>query len=226
MVPPGKAAEFQALGREVERMLEEHTRTFIASLPAEMQAAAQSTRDPRRSRFLLRLVVGRLPHLFAAKGAPMPKTVIEGIDQFLKRAFSQAIYEELNGEADEMFRGIPSGDDEAMWRAIRSSPQWRRFADTVLIRILFRFENFGTGKKTFMHIVGTVMQEKSKFVLGEEHFNQIFNGLFGELWAELKSEDQQMRWDFMFGDGTSARLSRILVEGLNIKKPKTVEVRS
>ncbi len=167
MLPPEKATQFRTIAKEIERLLDEHTRAFITSLPPDLQAAALSTRDPRRSRFLLRLVAGRVSHLFASKNPKLPKSVIEELDQFLRKAFGQVVYDELNNEADEMFRGIPSGDDEEMWRQIKATPHWRRFADTILIRILFRFENFPNGKKTFMLIVGRVMQDMSKFQFAE-----------------------------------------------------------
>ena len=220
MLPADKAQQFRTVAKEIERLLDEHTKTFIATLPPDLQAAALATRDPRRSRFLLRLLVGRVSHLFAAKNPKLPKSVIEGLDQFLIKAFGQVVYDELNTEADDMFRGIPSGDDDEMWRQIKATPHWRRFADTILIRILLRFENFANGKKTFVMIVGRVMQDASKFTFADSHFNLIFQSLFGDLLYELKTDEQRLRWDFMFGDGTSGRLMTILVEGLQLKNKK------
>jgi len=220
LLPPDKAQQFRSIAKEIERLLDEHTRAFITSLPPDLQAAALSTRDPRRSRFLLRLIVGRVSHLFAGKNPKIPKSVIEGLDQFFIKAFGPVVYEELNNEADDMFRGIPSGDDEEMWRIIKATPHWRRFAETILIRILFRFENFANGKKTFVLIVGRVMQDMSKFTFSDAHFNMIFQALFGDLLMEMKTDEQRLRIDFMFGDGTSAKLMAILVEGLQLKNKK------
>ncbi len=220
LLPGDKASQFRTVAKEIEKLLEEHTKAFISSLPPDLQAAALQIRDPRRSRFLLRLIAGRVSHLFAAKNPKLPKSVIEGLDQFLRKAFGQVVYDELNHEADDMFHGIPSTDDEEMWRQIKAHPQWRRFADTILIRILLRFENFANGKKTFMLIVGRVMMDASKFTFGESHFNLIFQSLFGDLLYELQTDEQRLRWDFMFGDGTSGRLMNILVEGLQLKNKK------
>ena len=220
MLPADKGQQFRTIAKEIEKLLEEHTKAFIGALPPDLQAAALSTRDPRRSRFLLRLVAGRVSHLFASRNPKLPKSVIEGLDQFLIKAFGQVVYDELNTESDDMFRGIPSGDDEEMWRQIKATPHWRRFADTILIRILFRFENFANGKKTFMLIVGRVMQDVSKFTFNDMHFNLIFQALFGDLLMELQNDEQKLRWDFMFGDGTSGRLMNILVEGLQLKNKK------
>jgi hypothetical protein len=220
MLPPDKATQFRTVGREIEKMLEEHTRSFISSLPPEMQAAALSVRDPRRSRFLLRLVAGKVSQLFASKNPKLPKSVIEGLDQFMRKAFGPVVYEELNSEADDMFKGLPASDDDEMWRQIRANVHWRRFADTIMIRILFRFENFASGKKTFMLIVGKVMQDVSHFQFTDQLFSLIFNALFNDLLFELQNDDQRLRWDFMFGDGTSARLMTILVEGLQLKNRK------
>ena len=185
LLPPDKAQQFRSIAKEIERLLDEHTRAFITSLPPDLQAAALSTRDPRRSRFLLRLIVGRVSHLFAGKNPKIPKSVIEGLDQFFIKAFGPVVYEELNNEADDMFRGIPSGDDEEMWRIIKATPHWRRFAETILIRILFRFENFAAGKKTFISIVDRTMQDKSNFSFNEDHFYAVFESMFNELWTEV-----------------------------------------
>ncbi len=58
------------------------------------------------------------------------------------------------------------------------------------------------------------MQDKSNFSFNEEHFAAVFEALFSDLWVEAQKEGQRIRWDFLFGDGTSARLVEILRQGL------------
>jgi hypothetical protein len=177
--------------------------------------------DPRRSRFLLRLVVSRVSHLFAGDKATMPRSLIEGLDRYLNKALGAIIYEELNAEADQLLYNLNIDDDKQMWEGIRKVPQWRRFVDTIFIRILFRFENFPKGKKTFMNILAMTMEERSCFIFGEDHFHQVFEALFSDLWIQIQREETRIQWEFLFGDGTVKRLGAILRQGLprHLNKP-------
>ncbi len=206
MLPPEKATQFAQVGEELKS-------TILEKLDAVAQNAAP--RDTRRNRFLLRLVLSRVSHLFSGPKAIMPRSLIEGLDSYLLKAFGPIIYEELNNEADQILWNLSAGDDRQLWDSINKNPPVRRFVDTIFIRILFRFENFPAGKKTFSSIIDRTMQDKSNFSFGEEHFFAVFEAMFSELWAEAQNEGQRIRWDFLFGDGTSARLVEILKQGLN-----------
>lgn len=205
MLPPEKATQFALIGEELKSKLDALAQT--ATLPAQ--------RDARRNRFLLRLVLSRVSHLFSGKQAIMPRSLIEGLDTYLIKAFGPIIYEELNNEADQILWNLHAGDDRELWESINKNPPVRRFVDTIFIRILFRFENFPAGKKTFTSIVDRTMQDKSNFSFHEDHFYAVFEAMFNELWTEAQNEGQRIRWDFLFGDGTSARIVEILKQGLS-----------
>jgi len=211
MLPAEKAAVFDMIAAELERSI--HDNCQICRI-THQQATAEPPRDLRRSRFLLRLVVSRVSHLFAGDKAILPRSLIEGMDRYMKKAFGSVIYAELDAEADELLYRVNCDDDREMWEKIRTNPQWCRFVDTIFIRILFRFENFANGKKTFMAILEVTMQEVSRFTFTDDHFALVFEAMFSELWTELENEEQRIRWDFMFGDGTSKRLEAILRLGL------------
>ncbi len=205
MLPPEKANQFAQVGEELK-----------SSILERLDAIAQTSvaRDTRRNRFLLRLVLSRVSPLFSGKAAIMPRSLIEGLDSYLIKAFGPIIYEELNNEADQILWHLAVGDDQQLWEAINKSPSMRRFVDTIFIRILFRFENFASGKKTFMSIVDRTMQDRSNFSFTEEHFFAVFEAMFSDLWIEGQNEGQRIRWDFLFGDGSSTRLLDILRQGL------------
>jgi len=210
MLPPDKAAQFGALSGQLEAAVEES----CAACMANRQVAPNLAHDPRRSRFLLRLVVGKVSPLFSGPRPKMPRSLIEGLDRYLKRAFGQMIYDELNAEADTLLFHMNCDDDHEMWRLIRENNDWSRFVDTVFIRILFRFENFASGKMKFVTILDTTMREASSFNFTDEHFYMVFEALFTGLYDQLEIEDQRLRWDFHFGDGTCRRISGILDQGL------------
>lgn len=206
MLPPDKATQFAHVGEELKS-------TILEKLDAVAQTATQ--RDTRRNRFLLRLVLSRVSPLFSGKAASLPRSIIEGLDSYLIKAFGPIIYEELNNEADQILWNLAVGDDHQLWDAINKNPPVRRFVDTIFIRILFRFDNFAAGKKVFISIVDRTMQDKSGFSFTEEHFFAVFEHMFSDLWVEAQNEGQRIRWDFLFGDGTSARLIEILKQGLS-----------
>lgn len=207
MLPPEKANQFALIGEELKT-------TIIDKLDAVAQAAGGMERDKRRNRFLLRLVLSKVSHLFGGAKATMPRSLIEALDSYLIKAFGPIIYEELNNEADQILWNLHAGDDHQLWESINKNPPVRRFVDTIFIRILFRFENFAAGKKTFTNIVDRTMQDKSNFNFNEDHFYAVFEAMFSELWTEAQNEGQRIRWDFLFGDGTSTRLIEILKQGL------------
>lgn len=206
MLPPDKASQFAQVGEELK-----------ANILDKLDAVAQSVneRRTRRNRFLLRLVLSPVSPLFSGKQATLPRSLIEGLDSYLLKAFGPIIYEELNHEADQILWNLHVGDDRELWDSINKNPPVRRFVDTIFIRILFRFDNFQLGKKSFVSIVNNVMQEKSNFSFTDDHFYSVFEAMFSDLWAVSQNEGQRIRWDFLFGDGTSTRLVEILKQGLN-----------
>jgi hypothetical protein len=208
MLPPEKAEQFGRIAEELEASVVDN----CANCPNAMQRL--SARDPRRNRFLLRLVVSRVSPLFSGDRPSLPRSLIEGLDRYLKKAFGPIMYDELNAEANQILDHLAVDDDQEMWEHIRRDPQIKRFVDTVFIRILFRFENFAQGKKTFMSILDKTMQEISRYQFGEAQFSAVFEALFAELWGETKVDEQRLRWDFLFGDGTSQRIATILTQGL------------
>ncbi len=210
-LPPEKVPDFQRLALELDPAVAANCQTCWLGRPTDGEKAAQ---DPRRSRFLLRLVVSRIAPLCIGKTASMPRSLIEGLDRYLIKAFGPAMYEESNAEANQMLSTLNIDDDVQMWAGIRKNVQWRRFVDTIFIRILFRFESFALGKKTFINIVNMTMQDQSRFTFDDERFYAVFEALFVDLWKDLQSEEQRIRWDFLFGDGAAKRLDAILNQGL------------
>ena len=207
LLPSEKAAQFGAISGELKTLID-------TKLDSIAQSGGAPAKDTRRNRFLLRLVLSRLSHLFAGNKAIMPRSLTEGIDTYLKKAFGPIIYDELNNEADQILWNLHTGDDRELWESINKNPPVRRFVDTIFIRILFRFENFPQGKKTFINILNRVMTERSQFDFGEDQFFFVFEALFSEWWDELQNEDERIRCDFMYGDGAAKRLIGILKEGL------------
>jgi hypothetical protein len=211
MLPADKAASFAAVTTKLDQSIQENCQTCRHSMHWRSESVP---RDPRRARFLLRLVVSRVSHLFDGDKAVMPRSLIDGLDRYLTKAVGPIIYEELNAEADQLFYNLNTEDDKQMWERIRQVPLWQRFVDTVFIRLLFRFENFTKGQKTFTRILAMTMEERSRFSFGEDQFYQVFEALFADMWADSQRDETRVHWDFLFGDGSARRIDRILRQGL------------
>lgn len=210
MLPPEKAEQFGLIADDLLKAVEDNC--GVCQTVSQQMLAPQ--RDPRRSRFLLRLVIGKVSHLFSGPRPMMPRSLIEGLDRYLKKAFGPMIYDELNAEADQLLFQLNCDDDKEMWQRIRENSDWARFVDTVFIRILFRFENFTNGKKTFMAILDATMLDGSQVSFTDDYFYAVFEALFSELYEHMEQEEQRLRWDFHFGDGTCKRIGGILEQGL------------
>ncbi len=166
-----------------------------------------------RKKFLLRLVGSKISHL-CKKPSIFPKSVFDALESYMKKAFGDLVYDDLNIEAEHILSSIEGDGDEFIWQEINKNPRWKRLAETILIRILLRFEQFQVGKRTFMIIINDVTITKSKFTFTDEHFTIFFKSMFSDLGDSLNDENQRIRLDFHFGDGVSKRIRSILDQGI------------
>lgn len=163
-----------------------------------------------RSMFLLRLIAGRFSHLFTDPDNPVfPRDVVKGFDNYLLKLLGEVLYEELNVEAQELLSNFTTDDDGEIWRLIGENDRHKRFAYNILIRILLKFEDFDWAKRNFMSILNHVTEQGSGFYFEDQHFQLLFTALFSDLFRSLWNDEQSLKLDFMFGDGTADRLNNI-----------------
>jgi len=163
-----------------------------------------------RSMFLLRLIAGRFSHLFADPDHPVfPRDVVKGFDNYLLKLLGEVLYEELNVEAQELLSNFNTDDDGEIWQLIGENDRHKRFAYNILIRILLKFEDFDWAKRNFMSILNNVTERGSGFLFEDQHFQLLFTALFSDLFKSLWDDEQSLKLDFMFGDGTADRLNEI-----------------
>jgi len=183
-------------------------------LPASQKSGTPTTEDAEemgnRSMFLLRLIAGRFSHLFADPENPVfPRDVVKGFDNYLGKLLGGVLYEELNIEAQELLSNFNTDDDGEIWELIGLNDRHKRFAYNILIRILLKFEDFGWAKRNFMSILNNVTERGSRFAFEDQHFQLLFTALFSDLFKALWDDEQSLKLDFMFGDGTADRLNDI-----------------
>lgn len=210
LLDPEKAKQFGPIGAELDRAVELNcsncaiSRGFSAGLGTD-----PAQKDARRNRYLLRLVIGHAAPLIFAEAPLLPRSVVEGMDRYLRKSLGDIIYDELNHEADNLLYRVNTNDDKEMIVKIYASPEWRRFADNIFIRILLRFENFPQAKRSFINVVSSAMEEFSNENLEEHQFYLLFEALFRNIFVDLSNEEQTIRWDYLFGEGTTRRLRDI-----------------
>ncbi|MBL4692309.1 MAG: hypothetical protein JKY92_03170 [Magnetovibrio sp.] len=179
--------------------------------PAQNQANVENPEETgNRSMFLLRLIAGRFSHLFADSENPVfPRDVVKGFDNYLYKLLGEVLYEELNVESQELLSNFSTDDDGEIWAMIGKNDRHKRFAYNILIRILLKFEDFSWAKRNFMSILNNVTERGSGFLFEDQHFQLLFTALFSDLFKTLWDDEQSLKLDFMFGDGTADRLSGI-----------------
>lgn len=170
----------------------------------------QQQESGNRSKFLLRLIAGRFSHLFADPENPIfPREVVMGFDNYLAKLLGDVLYSELNVEAQELLSQFQTDDDGEIWKMIAANDRHKRFAYNILIRILLKFEDFEWAKRNFISILNNVTERKSGFLFEDAHFQLLFTALFSDLFRALWDDEESVKLDFMFGEGTADRLDGI-----------------
>ncbi|MBF0248326.1 MAG: hypothetical protein HQL36_09700 [Alphaproteobacteria bacterium] len=177
--------------------------------PAAPMPAPQQE-NGKRSKFLLRLIAGRFSHLFSDPKSPVfPREVVGAFNDYLDKLLGEVLYNELNVEAQELLSQFHTDDDGEIWKRIATNDRHKRFAYNILIRILLKFEDFEWARRNFINILTNVTERTSGFVFEDKHFQVLFSALFSDIFRALWDDEESMKLDFMFGEGTSDRIDGI-----------------
>ncbi|OEJ68493.1 hypothetical protein [Magnetovibrio blakemorei] len=197
-------------GNEVAEKIRNDMLIAAAANPSQPVAIPKKQESGNRSKFLLRLIAGRFSHLFSGSDNPIfPREVVMGFDNYLDKLLGEVLYSELNVESQELLSQFQTDDDGEIWKMIGKNDRHKRFAYNILIRILLKFEDFDWAKRNFISILNNVTERRSGFLFEDKHFQLLFTALFSDLFRALWDDEESIKLDFMFGDGTADRLDGI-----------------
>ncbi len=171
------------------------------------------TTDGRRRDFVTRLMfatlAGRVPErVDPITGEVFPRVVVPGLQANLQTLFYDREWIVLNSDAIAIFNQIGTDRDEEIWRRIARQDTLAVLADTVFVRVLLRFKQFHLQRQTFIRRMTEILREK-RFDFADEHFDTLFETMFGRLRDALATELDRARMDIHYGEGTADQLLRI-----------------
>ena len=209
LLDPAKQAEFAKISAQLAAAIDNNCGTCAKFRGTDADPAAPP-KDPRRQRFLLRLVVSQVSSLFFGTKQVYPRVVVEGLDRYLRKSLGDILYEDLNKEADSLLYRVNTNDDIELVQRINANSDWRRFADNIRIRVLLRFENFTQARKTFVTVIDNAVREQGQGSFEDHNFPILFDALFRDIFEALNSDESRLRLDYQFGDGTAKKIHSIV----------------
>ncbi|MBP2232679.1 hypothetical protein J2847_006010 [Azospirillum agricola] len=169
--------------------------------------------DERRRDFATRLIVStlraRVPEVMdPITGARFPQIIVGGLQASLNGLFYDREWQALNADAVAIYNRIGSERDERIWDRIAGEDTLAVLADTLLVRVMLRFRQFHQQRQAFIRRMTELLRDR-RFVFADEHFDTLFDSLFGRLRDTLRSELDRARVDIHYGEGTADSLLRI-----------------
>ncbi|MBK1841959.1 hypothetical protein JHL17_31640 [Azospirillum sp. YIM B02556] len=169
--------------------------------------------DGRRRDFVTRLMVSALratlpDSMDPITGASFPQVIVPGLQSTLTALFYEKEWEAMNAGAIALFNRLGTDRDAEVWQRLAHEETLAVLADTPFIRVLLRFRQFHQQRQTFMRRMTDRLRDRH-FVFAEEHFQVLFDALFGRLRQGLRTELDRARTDIQYGEGTAEALLRI-----------------
>ena len=183
----------------------------------------------RRRDFVTRLMVSalrtRLPDsMDPITGASFPQVILPGLQSTLTALFYEKEWEAMNASAIALFNRLGTDRDAEVWRRLAREETLAVLADTPFIRVMLRFRQFHQQRQTFIRRMTDQLRDRH-FVFAEEHFQALFDALFGRLRDGLRTELGRARTDIQYGEGTAEALLRIFNEFDKHRQEQSMPVR-
>ncbi|MBY6260349.1 hypothetical protein EI613_00200 [Azospirillum sp. 412522] len=183
----------------------------------------------RRRDFVTRLMVSALraslpDSMDPITGASFPQVIVPGLQSTLTALFYEKEWEAMNASAIALFNRLGTDRDTEVWHRLAREETLAVLADTPFIRVMLRFRQFHQQRQTFIRRMTDQLRDRH-FVFAEEHFQALFDALFGRLREGLRTELGRARTDIQYGEGTAEALLRIFDQFDKHRQEQSVPVR-
>lgn len=171
------------------------------------------TEDGRRHDFVTRLLFSTISRHVPESTDPLtgtifPRVIVPGLQANLTALFYDKEWEAMNADARSIFRHVRTEREEEVWPRVSSHATLPVLSHALFVRVMLRFKQFHFQRQSFIRRMATAVNPRT-FSFAEEHFDQLFEALFGHLRDEIRTELGRARMDVRYGDETSAHLLRI-----------------
>lgn len=176
----------------------------------EIPAGAE---DGRRRDFVTRLlfstVAQHIPETTdPVTGSSFPRIIVPGLQANLTALFYEKEWEAMNADARSILQLVHTEREEEVWPRVTRHATLPVLTHALFVRVMLRFKQFHVQRQSFIRMMTNVVGPRA-FTFADEHFNQLFEALFGHLREEIRTELGRARMDVRYGDETSGHLLRI-----------------
>ncbi|PWC83445.1 hypothetical protein TSH100_20795 [Azospirillum sp. TSH100] len=183
----------------------------------------------RRRDFVTRLMVSALraslpDRMDPITGASFPQVIVPGLQSTLTALFYEKEWEAMNASVIALFNRLGTDRDAEVWNRLAHEETLAVLADTPFIRVMLRFRQFHQQRQTFIRRMTDQLRDRH-FVFAEEHFQALFDALFGRLRDGLRTELGRARTDIQYGEGTAEALLRIFDQFDKHRQEQSMPVR-
>ena len=189
-----------------------------------------SAGDERRRDFVTRLlfssVARRIPETTdPLTGNAFPRVILPGLQANLTALFYDKEWEAMNADARSIFQQARAEREEELWPRLTGHATLPVLTHALFVRVMLRFKQFHFQRQSFMRRMTSVVDPRA-FSFADDHFDQIFEALFGHLREEIRTELGRARMDVRYGDETSVHLLRIFDAFDKLRQERTLPTRT
>ena len=191
---------------------------------------APGSEEGRRRDFVTRLlystVAGKVPEIAdPVTGNVFPRVIVPGLQANLAALFYEKEWEAMNADARSIFQLTRAERDEELWPRVSRHPTLPVLSHALFVRVMLRFKQFNFQRQSFIRRMASAVDPRA-FTFADEHFELIFEALFGHLREEIRTELGRARMDVRYGDDTSSHLLRIFDAFDTLRRQRAVPVRT
>lgn len=186
--------------------------------------------EGRRRDFVTRLmfstVTQHVPEIAdPVTGNVFPRVIVPGLQANLTALFYDKEWEAMNADARSIFQLTRAEREEEVWPRVARHPTLPVLSHALFVRVMLRFKQFHFQRQSFMRRMASAIDART-FNFADEHFELIFEALFGHLRDEIRTELGRARMDVRYGDETSGHLLRIFDAFDAQRRQRAVPVRT